>query len=111
MRKWQWLAGAVVALGFAAPSFAQVNNASFGGIDPRALRGEPVTTNSASVVPVAQPQFFNHTFSLANFLPNLSPFSSTTNLGKSQYPTTMQPDIGFFAPFGLRRLKPLQIPY
>jgi hypothetical protein len=110
MRKWQWLAGVVVALGFAAPSFAQVNNASFGGIDPRALRNQPIN-GSSSVVPVAQPQFFNHAFSLANFLPNLAPFSSSTNMGQSQYPTTMQPDASFFAPFGLRRLTPLQIPY
>jgi len=110
MRHWKWLAGLVVALGFAAPSFAQVNNAAFGGIDPRALRSQPISTN-ASVVPIAQPQFFNHTFSLANFLPSISKFSSTTVIGQSQFPTTFQPDTSFFAPFGMRRLTPLNVPY
>ena len=110
MRKWQWLAGVVVALGFAAPSFAQVNTASFGGIDPRMLQNQPINTSS-SVVPIAQPQFFNHTFSLANFLPNISSFSASPIIGQSQYPSTYQPDASFFAPFGLRRLRPLNISY
>ncbi len=110
MRNWKWLAGLVVALGFAAPSFAQVNNAAFGGIDPRALQNQPINT-SASVVPIAQPQFFNHTFSLANFLPNISPFSSSPVIGQSQYPTTFQPDVTYFAPFGMRRLTPIVVPY
>jgi hypothetical protein len=110
MRNLKWLAGLVVALGFAAPSFAQVNNASFGGIDPRMLQNQPVNT-SASVVPIAQPQFFNHTFSLANFLPNISQFSANPVIGASQYPSTYQPDMSFFAPFGLRRLTPVNVPY
>ncbi len=110
MRYWKWLAGLVVALGFAAPSFAQVNNAAFGGIDPRLIQNQPISTSS-SVVPIAQPQFFNHTFSLANFLPNISKMSATTTLGQSQYPTTFQPDISYFAPFGMRRLTPLNVPY
>ena len=104
MRNLKWLAGLVVALGFAAPSFAQVNNASFGGIDPRMLQNQPISTSS-SVVPIAQPQFFNHTFSLANFLPNISKFSASPVIGASQYPTTIQPDASYFAPFGLQRLQ------
>ena len=110
MRNLKWLAGLVVALAFAAPSFAQVNNASFGGIDPRLLQNQPISTSS-SVVPIAQPQFFNHTFSLANFLPNISSFSANPVIGASQYPTTYQPDLSFFAPFNMRRLTPLNIPY
>jgi len=110
MRHWKWLAGVVVALGFAAPSFAQVNNASFGGISPLALQNQPINTSS-SVVPIAKPQFFNHTFSLANILPNISGFSANPVTGMSQYPTTFQPDISFFAPFQIRRLTPLTIPY
>ncbi len=110
MRYWKWLAGLVVALGFAAPSFAQVNTAAFGGIDPRQLQNQPISASS-SVVPIAQPQFFNHTFSLANFLPNISKFSSSTTLGQSQYPSTFQPDITYFAPFGMRRLTPLNVGY
>ncbi len=110
MRNLKWLAGLVVALGFAAPSFAQVNNASFGGIDPRFLTNQPISTSS-SVVPIAQPQFFNHTFSLANILPNISPFSAKPIIGTTQYPTTYQPDSSFFAPFGMRRLTPLNIGY
>jgi hypothetical protein len=110
MRNLKWLAGLVVALGFAAPSFAQVNNASFGGIDPRMLQNQPISTSS-SVVPIAQPQFFNHTFSLANFLPNISKFSANPVLGQSQYPSMYQPDISFFQPFGMRRLTPINVPY
>jgi hypothetical protein len=110
MRYWKWLAGLVVALGFAAPSFAQVNNAAFGGVDPRMLQNQPINTSS-SVVPIAQSQFFNHTFSLANFLPNISKFSATSSMGQSQYPSTYQPDVGYFAPFGLRRLTPINVPY
>jgi hypothetical protein len=110
MRYWKWVAGCVVALGFAAPSFAQVNTASFGGISPLALQNQPINTSS-SVVPIAKPQFFNHTFSLANFLPNISGFSANPVTGMSQYPTTFQPDISFFAPFQMRRLTPLTIPY
>jgi hypothetical protein len=110
MRRWQWLAGLVVALGFAAPSLAQVNTASFGGIDPRALRNQAINTNS-SVVPIAQPQFFNHTFSLANILPNISSPSATPIIGQSQFPSTYQPDESYFQPFGMRRLKPLKVPY
>ncbi len=110
MRHWKWAAGVVVALGFAAPSFAQTNNASFGGISPLALRNQPVNTSS-SVVPIAQPQFFNHTFSLANFLPNISGFSANPVIGSSTYPTSFQPDLSFFAPFQMRRLTPLAIPY
>jgi len=100
----------VVALGFAAPSFAQVNNASFGGIDPRLLQNQPVST-STSVVPIAQPQFFNHTFSLANFLPNISAFSSSPTTGTSSYPSSYQPDMSFFAPFQMRRLTPINVPF
>jgi hypothetical protein len=110
MRHWKWLAGLVVALGFAAPSFAQVNNAAFGGIDPRMLRNQPISSSS-SVVPIAQPQFFNHTFSLANFLPNFSKFSAQNTMGQSQYPTSYQPDMSFFSAFGLRRLTPINVPY
>jgi hypothetical protein len=110
MRHWKWLAGVVVALGFAAPSFAQVNNASFGGISPAALRNQPISTSS-SVVPIAGQQFFNHTFSLANFLPNISSFSANPVIGASQYPTTYQPDLSFFAPFNMRRLTPLNVPH
>jgi hypothetical protein len=110
MRNLKWLAGLVVALGFAAPSFAQVNNASFGGIDPRLLQNQPVSSSS-SVVPIAQPQFFNHTFSLANFLPNISAFSASPMTGTSQYPSTYQPDLSFFAPFNMRRFTPLNVPY
>jgi hypothetical protein len=108
MRHWKWLAAVVVVLGFAAPSFAQVNNASFGGINPAMLQNQPISTSS-SVVPIAQPQFFNHVFSLANFLPNLSPFSAKPVTGGSQYPTTYQPDITYFAPFNMRRLTPLNV--
>jgi hypothetical protein len=108
MRHWKWLAGVVVVLGFAAPSFAQVNNASFGGISPLALQNQPINT-STSVVPIAQPMFFNHTFSLANFLPNISMFSSKPVTGVTQYPTTYQPDISFFEPFQMRRLTPLNV--
>jgi hypothetical protein len=110
MRYWKWVAAVVVALGFAAPSFAQVNNASFGGISPLALQNQPINTSS-SVVPIAQPQFFNHSFSLANFLPNISGFSANPVTGTSQFPTTFQPDLSFFAPFQMRRLTPLTIPY
>ncbi len=110
MRHWKWAAGLVVALGFAAPSFAQVNTASFGGIDPRLMHNQPISTSS-SVVPIAQPQFFNHTFSLANFLPNISKFSAQSPLGQSQFPSTYQPDASFFAPFGMRRLTPINVPY
>jgi hypothetical protein len=111
MRHWKWAAGVVVALGFAAPSFAQTNTASFGGISPLALRNEPVPTGSASIVPIAKPQFFNHTFSLANFLPNLSSMSANPVIGVSQYPSSYQPDLSWFAPFQMRRLAPLNIPY
>jgi hypothetical protein len=110
MRNLKWLAAGVVALGLAAPASAQVNNASFGGIDPRFLVNQPISTSN-SVVPIAQPQFFNHTFSLANFLPNLSSFSANPVTGLSQYPTTFQPGANFFAPFGLRRLQPVAVPY
>jgi hypothetical protein len=110
MRNLKWLLGLVVALGFAAPSFAQTNTASFGGIDPRLITNQPISTSS-SVVPIAQPQFFNHTFSLANILPNISPFSSKPVIGATQYPSTFQPDISFFAPFGMRRLTPINVPY
>jgi hypothetical protein len=110
MRHLKWLAGLVVVLGFAAPSFAQVNNASFGGISPLMLQNQPINT-SASVVPIAQPQFYNHSFSLANFLPNISSFSSSSVIGQSAYPTTFQPDVSFFAPFGMRRLMPINVPY
>jgi hypothetical protein len=110
MRNLQWLAGVVVALGLAAPALAQVNNAAFGGIDPRMLRNQPVSTSS-SVVPIAQPQFFNHTFSLANILPNVSKFSATPVIGSSQYPSLYQPDASFFQPFGMRRLTPINVPY
>jgi len=110
MCKLLWVAPLAAALGFAAPSFAQVNNASFGGIDPSLVRNSPINTN-ASVVPIAQPQFFNHTFSLANYLPNISSFWSNPTIGTSQYPSTYQPDMTFFAPFGLRRLTPINVPY
>jgi hypothetical protein len=109
MRNRHWLAAAVVGLGFAAPAMAQVNNASFGGIDPRLLRNQPISTSS-SVVPIAQPQFFNHTFSLANFLPNISSFSANPVIGTTQYPTTYQPDASYFVPFGMRRLRPIDVP-
>jgi len=110
MRYGKWLAGLVLALGLATSASAQVNNASFGGIDPRQLQYQGVNTSN-SVVPIAQPMFFNHTFSLANYLPNLSSFSANPIIGQSQYPTTVQPDASFFAPFGMMRLRPLNVPY
>ena len=110
MRYGKWLAALLLALGLAAPSSAQVNNASFGGIDPRMLRNQAVNTSN-SVVPIAQPMFFNHTFSLANYLPNISSFSNSPIIGQSQFPTTYQPDISYFAPFQMRRLTPLNVPY
>ncbi len=110
MRSLLWGAPLVAALAFAGPSFAQVNNASFGGIDPSLVRNSPINAN-ASVVPIAQPQFFNHTFSLANFLPNISSFWGTPTTGMSTYPNTYQPDMSFFGAFGLRRLTPINVPY
>ena len=103
MRYGKWLAALVLALGLTASAKAQVS--------PGSLQFVPLSTSN-SVVPIAQPQMFNHTFSLANFLPNISSmFSSSPIIGQSQYPMTYQPDVSYFAPFGMRRLTPINVPY
>jgi hypothetical protein len=107
MRKLKWLAAGVVALGASVPALAQVNTASFGGIDPRQVRGQLIdTSHTAAPIPIAQPQIFNHTFSLANFLPNISKFSGGTSpvLGMSQFPTADgMPGLEYLKAFGFRR--------
>lgn len=114
MRNLKWLAAGVVALGLAAPAFAQVNTTSFGGIDPRQVRGQMIdTSHSVAPVPIAQPQIFNHTFSLANFLPNLSMFTGGTSpvIGMSRYPTADQlPGKEYLKAFGYHRPRGFRTP-
>jgi hypothetical protein len=107
MRMWTWAGALVVALGLAAPAFAQ----RVGTIDPSTIINIPINTNQ-SVAPIAQPQLFNRrTFSLADILPNISfgAMSGKRVIGMSTYPTADGlPGKDYLKAFGFHRPGPIR---
>ena len=108
MRTVSWAAALVACLALTSSAKAQRSYVPFGGLDPRAVTNVPVDT-STSAAPIAQPQFFNRTFSLANFLPNISSFSAKPLMGQSTFPTASgMPGKNYLKQFGFSRAQPIR---
>jgi hypothetical protein len=106
MRRVLW-ASVLLVLSLATPAFAQ-RNSPYGGIDPRMLRSEVVDTSNP-VAPIARPQLFNRTFSLANILPSFSSMSAKPILGYSQFPSSDgMPGRYYLKAFGYSRAQPVR---
>ncbi len=107
MRMVPWGAAFLLCLGLAAPASAQWTF-TFGGPAPRELQYKVVDTVT-SVAPVGTSQTNNRTFSLANFLPQISPMSAKSILGYSQFPSPDGlPGKNYLKSFGFSRAQPIR---
>ena len=107
----KWVAGLVLALGLAAPAFAQSTN-NFGGVNAALLKFEPIdVSQSVAPVPIARPQVVSRRFSLTNILPKFS-FAAMSNkpvIGFSQFPSQDGlPGKNYLKSFGFGRLQPIE---
>lgn len=109
MRNVCWLGALLVALAFVAPVKAQTRTfLPFGGVSAQEVRSEPVDTSQVAA-PIAQPQTFSRTFSLLNFLPNISRFSAKPVVGQSTFPSADgMPGKSYLKHFGFSRGQPIR---
>jgi hypothetical protein len=104
MRSLIWLAAVAAALATASSSWAQFTIA-FGGTNT-STQNVPITVPPNT--PIASPQTFDNSFSLANFLPHFTLPNVHSLFGKSNFPTANNlPGRGYLNAFGYSRPGPI----
>jgi hypothetical protein len=100
MRVCTWVLALGLGLALAAPASAQ-NIFVFGQNNNRSIVNQPIDT-SQSLVPIAQPQFFNVSQRISSFFHTFAPFSAKSPQGYSIFPSPSQmPGPGYLKAFGM----------